>query len=90
MAANSLAASDELQITAPVEGVYAEILTPEAMHFVASLVRAVPRGAGRDSRPPQTRTAKGEIDAGHFPDFVAETADVRFWLNGLWRPSRAI
>ena len=37
MAANSQAASEELQITAPVSAAYAEILTPEAVHFVASL-----------------------------------------------------
>src|SRR5579871_5692722 len=75
MAANSQAASEELQITAPVSAAYAEILTPEAVHFVASL--AAKFEGRRQELLTRRHERQGEIDAGHFPDFLTETTDIR-------------
>lgn len=67
--------SEELRITAPVSAAYAEILTPEALHFVASL--ATKFEARRQVLLTRRQERQGEIDAGHFPDFLTETTDVR-------------
>jgi malate synthase len=67
--------SEELQIIAPVSAAYAEILTPEAMHFVASL--AVKFEGRRQELLARRQERQGEIDAGHFPDFLTETTDIR-------------
>ena len=75
MAANSQAASEELQITAPVSAAYAEILTPEAVHFVASLAEKFE--GRRQELLARRQERQGEIDAGHFPDFLTETTDIR-------------
>jgi len=75
MAANSQAASEELQITAPVSAAYAEILTPEAMGFVARLVEKFE--GRRQELLARRQERQGEIDAGHFPDFLTETTDIR-------------
>src|SRR5665213_4255719 len=75
MAANSQAASEELRITAPVSAAYAEILTPEAVHFVASLVAHFE--ARRRELLARRQERQTEIDAGHFPDFLTETTDIR-------------
>ncbi len=75
MAANSQAASEELQITAPVSAAYAEILTPEAVHFVAGL--AAKFEGRRQELLARRQERQGEIDAGHFPDFLTETTDIR-------------
>jgi len=75
MAANSQAASEELQITAPVSAAYAEILTPEAVRFVASL--AAKFEGRRQELLARRQERQGEIDAGHFPDFLTETTDIR-------------
>jgi len=75
MAANSQAASKELQITAPVSAAYAEILTPEAVGFVAGLVEKFE--GRRQELLARRQERQGEIDAGHFPDFLTETTDIR-------------
>jgi malate synthase len=67
--------SEELQIIAPVSAAYAEILTPEAMHFVASL--AAKFEGRRQELLARRQERQGEIDAGHFPDFLTETTDIR-------------
>ena len=75
MAANSQAASEELQITAPVSAAFAEILTPEAVHFVASLAGKFE--GRRQELLARRQERQAEIDAGHFPDFLTETTDIR-------------
>jgi len=75
MAANSQAASEELQIIAPVSAAYAEILTPEAVHFVAKLAEKFE--GRREELLARRQERQGEIDAGHFPDFLTETTDIR-------------
>jgi len=63
------------QITGPIEGRAVEILTPEAVAFVADLHR---RFDSRRRELLATRTARqARFDAGELPDFLPETADVR-------------
>ena len=65
----------ELQINAPVSPAYAEILTPEAQRFVASL--AAQFDARRKELLARRQVRQAEIDAGHYPDFLTETAEIR-------------
>jgi malate synthase len=64
-----------VEITAPVSAEFAEILTPEAMNFVATLVRTF--GARREELLNKRAQRQIEIDAGKLPDFLAETAHIR-------------
>ncbi|OLB41248.1 MAG: malate synthase A, partial [Ktedonobacter sp. 13_2_20CM_53_11] len=58
---------------------FAEILTPEAMAFVATLVRTF---SGRREELLQRRVQRqAEIDAGKMPDFLPETERIR---QGSW------
>ncbi len=74
-----IAASD-IVITGPVEGRAGEILTPEALAFVADLHRRF------DARRRELLTARearqARFDAGELPDFLPETADIR---SGDWK-----
>lgn len=72
--ATALAASD-LEITGPVSTEYAQILTPEALAFAATLVREFAPTRADLLRRRADRQA--EIDAGRLPDFLPETANVR-------------
>ncbi|MEF2278476.1 malate synthase A [Deinococcus sp. YIM 134068] len=69
-----------MSITAPVQDAHAEILTPEALAFVADLHRRF------DARRRERLTAREErqarLDAGELPDFLPETAHVR---AGDWK-----
>jgi len=65
----------DLQINAPISPAYAEILTPEARRFVASL--ATEFEARRQDLLARRQLRQAELDAGHFPDFLTETADIR-------------
>ncbi len=67
--------ADGVEILGAVTPAYSEILTPEAMRFLANLARRF-----EDTR--QERLAarvkrQAEIDAGALPDFPAETAEIR-------------
>src|SRR5260370_27147603 len=64
-----------IQITEPVTPESAEILTPEAMHFVATLIRAF--ADRRESLLQRRVQRQAEIDAGKLPDFLPETAHIR-------------
>jgi len=70
---------ERLEITAPVTPEFAEILTPEALSFVASLVREF--GNRRDELLQKRVERQAEFDAGRLPDFLPETAHIR---NGSW------
>jgi malate synthase len=62
-------------VRAPIEGRAAEVLTPEALAFVASLQREF--GAER-KRLLEARVARqAELDAGSLPDFLPATQGVR-------------
>ena len=68
-----------IEIIGPVSPEFAQILTPEALHFVAALVRAF---ASRREELLQLRVQRqAEIDAGRLPDFLPETAHIR---QGVW------
>jgi malate synthase len=64
-----------LEITAPLSKAQAEILSPEALHFVAQLAHEFePR---RQELLERRRVRQRDIDAGIFPDFLSETAAIR-------------
>jgi malate synthase len=64
-----------IQINGPVEGRAVEILTPEALAFVADLHR---RFDARRRELLAARAARqARFDAGELPDFLPETADLR-------------
>src|SRR5947209_8528229 len=54
---------------------FAEVLTPDALAFVATLQRTF--GARRDGLLAQRQARQAELDAGALPDFRADTAHVR-------------
>lgn len=69
-----------VEITAPVEGRHAEILTREALEFFAALQREFnPR---RVELLEARRQRGAEIRAGKMPDFLPETKDIR---EGDWK-----
>jgi malate synthase len=67
--------AEEIQITRPLSEVQSEILTEEAVRFLAKLARHF-----EDSRQEvlrKRRARQQEIDAGRMPDFLADTASIR-------------
>lgn len=70
---------ETIQITGPVTQEFAEILTPEAMNFVATLARAFTDRREELLRRRAQRQA--EINAGKLPDFLPETEHIR---NSEW------
>lgn len=71
----TMTASPTVEITAPVTGRMTEILTPEALTFLAELhTRFEPR---RQERLSARRIRQAQFDAGALPDFLPETAEVR-------------
>src|SRR2546421_7022547 len=69
----------EIEIVGPVSAEFAQVLTPDAMKFVATLVRTF---AGRREELLQKRAQRqAEIDAGKMPDFLPETEHIR---QGSW------
>src|SRR3989440_12656189 len=70
---------ESIEITEPITPEFAEILTPDAMNFVATLVRTF---ADRREELLQRRAQRqAEIDAGKMPDFLPETEHIR---QGTW------
>src|SRR5438067_11208262 len=68
-----------IEITEPITPEFAEILTPDAMKFVATLVRTF---ADRREELLQRRAPRQiEINAGKMPDFLPETEHIR---QGTW------
>src|SRR6266487_1059459 len=66
---------ENIEITGPITPEFAEILTPEAMSFVAILVRTF---ADRREELLQRRAQRqAEINAGKLPDFLPETEHIR-------------
>jgi malate synthase len=71
-----------IQITAPVTDEFTQILTPEALAFVATLHRAFePR---RQALLKAREARQIRIDAGEMPDFLPETKHIR---EGDWKIS---
>ncbi|WP_278912465.1 malate synthase A [Deinococcus wulumuqiensis] len=71
-----------MTITAPVKPEYAEILTPEALAFVAELHRRFE--ARRRELMEKREERQQRLDAGELPDFLPETAEIR---AGDWKIS---
>src|SRR5204862_978780 len=69
-----------IAITRPADSVETEILTPDAIRFVAGLARRFT--ARRDQLLKLRAIRQKEIDSGHFPDFLADTAEIR---PGDWK-----
>jgi malate synthase len=67
--------SNPVEVRAPVEGRDAEILTPEALAFVAVLQREF--GGDRAHLLAAREQRQAELDAGALPDFLTETQDLR-------------
>jgi malate synthase len=64
-----------IAITRPADSVESEILTTGAIRFVAGLAR---RFSGRRDQLLKLRAIRQkEIDSGHFPDFLPDTAEIR-------------
>jgi malate synthase len=72
--------AEGVEFTAPIPDEFAEIVTPEAVEFVAKLSREF---NGRVEEILQERAERQErIDAGEMPDFLSETKDIR---EGDWK-----
>jgi malate synthase len=67
--------SSAVELRGPVDGRAAEILTPEALAFVAGLQREF--GAERLRLLAARAERQAELDAGALPDFLPETREVR-------------
>jgi malate synthase len=74
-----MTSQENIEITAPVSAEFARILTPDALGFMATLVRTF--GPRREELLRRRAQRQAEIDAGNLPDFLAETADIR---QGDW------
>ncbi|MDQ6832428.1 MAG: malate synthase A, partial [Chloroflexota bacterium] len=71
----TLPSVEGVEVTGPIKPGYEEILTQDALAFVASLARAF---EGRRQELLARRVARqAEIDAGKLPDFLPETRDIR-------------
>jgi malate synthase len=68
-----------VEITGPVSEEYAQILTPQALAFLAGLQRTF--GDTREQLLRRREERQREIDAGRLPDFLPETKHVR---DGDW------
>jgi malate synthase len=68
-----------VQVKGPVTDAFAEILTPEALTFVAQLARRfTPQ---RDELLRRRQERQRRLDEGEWPDFLPETAEIR---NKSW------
>ncbi|MBO0723793.1 MAG: malate synthase A, partial [Blastocatellia bacterium] len=64
-----------VEVKGPITGQYAEILTEEAMAFLAGLAREFENR--RREQLERRRIRQRELSAGHLPDFLAATRDIR-------------
>jgi malate synthase len=79
-----MATPSGIEVRGPVAGRAAEVLTPEALAFVARLQREF--GPTRDALLRRRAERQAELDAGAVPDFLPETRAVR---EGQWRVAPA-
>jgi malate synthase len=71
--------AEGIEVNAPVSAEFAEILTPAALSFIATLARAFE--AKRVELLQKRVLRQAELDAGKLPDFLPETAPIR---NSAW------
>jgi malate synthase len=74
---------ERVVVTRPVTPEHAEILTPDALRFVAGLARRFAHARNQLLKLRDIR--QREIDAGHFPDFLRETEHIR---SSHWQVER--
>src|SRR4029453_9740428 len=67
--------SSDIELRGPVEGRASEVLTPEALTFLAGLQRRF--GAGGEGLRARRVDRQAELDAGALPDFLEETRELR-------------
>ena len=67
--------TERVEVKGPVKGRASEVLTPEALDFVASLQREF--GARREQLLRARDERQARIDSGEMPDFLASTKSVR-------------
>src|SRR5690349_15700637 len=67
--------SEGIEVLGKVDDDFATVLTPEALDFVAKLVRTF--SARRAELLHKREARQAEIVAGKLPDFLPETAEVR-------------
>jgi malate synthase len=67
--------TEGLKITGPITPEFAEILTPDALSFVALLAREF--GGRRECLLQKRVERQAQIDVGHLPDFLPETEHIR-------------
>ncbi len=75
MPSSTQAGAAGIEIKAPLTATQAEILTPEALRFVAGLAGQFE--SRRQELLARRKVRQAEIDAGKFPDFLPETAEIR-------------
>ena len=78
--ATAALAKEGIEVLGPIGPQHDEILTPEALRFVASLQRTF--GARREELLARRVEAQKRIDSGVLPDFLPETAEIR---KGDWK-----
>jgi malate synthase len=66
---------DRIEVRAPVDGRVADVLTTDALAFVARLQREF--GPAREALLRQRAERQAELDAGALPDFLPETRAIR-------------
>ena len=71
--------AEGIEIKAPVSAEFAEILTPEALSFIAKLARAFE--SRREDLLQKRVQRQADLDAGKMPDFLPETEHIR---SGDW------
>jgi malate synthase len=75
-----MAGAAGVEVHGPAQAAYGQILTPEALDFIATLQREL--GPTRRDLLERRVQRQREFDAGELPDFLSSTAEVR---NGDWR-----
>jgi malate synthase len=79
MSAATRSIAEGVEVLAPTSGAFAEVLTPEALAFVADLHRGFD-GRRRELLERRTRV-QADLDRGWMPDFLPETRAIR---EGDW------
>ena len=76
-----------VEVLGPIEDGYGEILSPDALGFLAELERRF--GAARRDLLARRRAGRARLEAGALPDFLAETREIREadWRSRRCRPT---
>jgi malate synthase len=81
---SAITETNNAEVLGPVEGRAAEILTPDALAFVAELQRRF--GPERERLLAARSERQARLDGGELPDFLDETREIR---EGDWRVAPA-